>query len=298
MMEKMLRGLKSLFVAGGKAGTSRQRGRQNKIGNMLFGSYYLQAFLFNLAAGVLSFVWTIIEQGGLFSLAGDFNSQQITFAMAANDAVKAGNIIWDWSLDLGSNFIGGQMFYVVGNPSFWISLLFPSRYFMYVVGWIYILKYAVAGLTSYACMRRYVRDQQTAVIGSMLYAFCGFMGEDLLFYHFHDVVALFPLLVLTLDGMMLEKKKGPFIFAVCINALVNYFFFIGEVIFMAACPRLHARCGPFAAGFLFCYTEPACRSGLHRIDSSGIRGGAISLYTEGTYIPRRGNVPSERGDQK
>lgn len=234
MMEKMLRGLKSLFVAGGKAGTSRQRGRQNKIGNMLFGSYYLQAFLFNLAAGVLSFVWTIIEQGGLFSLAGDFNSQQITFAMAANDAVKAGNIIWDWSLDLGSNFIGGQMFYVVGNPSFWISLLFPSRYFMYVVGWIYILKYAVAGLTSYACMRRYVRDQQTAVIGSMLYAFCGFMGEDLLFYHFHDVVALFPLLVLTLDGMMLEKKKGPFIFAVCINALVNYFFFIGEVIFMAA----------------------------------------------------------------
>ena len=90
MMEKMLRGLKSLFVAGEKAGTSRQRGRQNKIGNMLFGSYYLQAFLFNLAAGVLSFVWTIIEQGGLFSLAGDFNSQQITFAMAANDAVKAG----------------------------------------------------------------------------------------------------------------------------------------------------------------------------------------------------------------
>ena len=231
MMDKMLRGLKSLFVAGGKTGTSMQRGKQKKRGNILFGSYYLQAFLFNLAAGVLSFVWTIIEQGGLFSLAGDFNSQQITFAMAANDAVKAGNIIWDWSLDLGSNFIGGQMFYVVGNPSFWLSLLFPSRYFMYVVGWIYILKYAVAGLTSYACMRRYVRDQQMAVIGSMLYAFCGFMGEDLLFYHFHDVVALFPLLVLTLDGMMLEKKKGPFIFAVCINALVNYFFFIGEVAF-------------------------------------------------------------------
>ena len=165
MMDKMLRGLKSLFVAGGKTGTSMQRGKQKKRGNILFGSYYLQAFLFNLAAGVLSFVWTIIEQGGLFSLAGDFNSQQITFAMAANDAVKAGNIIWDWSLDLGSNFIGGQMFYVVGNPSFWLSLLFPSRYFMYVVGWIYILKYAVAGLTSYACMRRYVRDQQTAVIG-------------------------------------------------------------------------------------------------------------------------------------
>ena len=48
------------------------------------------------------------------------------------------------------------------------------------------------------------------------------------------MVALFPLLILTFDDMMLEKKRGPFIFAVCINALVNYFFFIGEIIFMAA----------------------------------------------------------------
>ena len=233
MMDKLLSGPGSLFAAAGKTGGPGPKGKQRKR-KKLFDYYCVQAFLFNLAAGVLSFAWTIIEQGGLFSLAGDFNSQQITFAMAANDAVKAGNIIWDWSLDLGSNFIGGQMFYVVGNPSFWLSLLFPSRYFMYVVGWIYILKYAVAGLTSYACMSRYVRDRQMAVIGSMLYAFCGFMGEDLLFYHFHDVVALFPLLILTFDGLMLEKKKGPFIFAVCINALVNYFFFIGEIIFLAA----------------------------------------------------------------
>ena len=211
-----------------------KKNRKKNIKGIFMRNYYLQAFLFNLAAGILALGWTIVEQGGLFSLAGDFNSQQITFAMAGNDAIKAGNIIWDWSLDLGSNFIGGQMFYIVGNPSFWLSLLFPSKYFMYVVGWIYILKYAVAGLTCYAAMRRYVKDQSMAVIASMLYAFCGFMGEDLLFYHFHDVVALFPLLVLTFDDMMLEKKRGPFIFAVCLNALVNYFFFIGEVLFLAA----------------------------------------------------------------
>ena len=85
------------------------------------------AFLFNLAAGLVSFLWTIIAEGGLFSLAGDFNSQQITFAMAANEAIKSGNVIWDWSLDLGSNFIGGMSFYILGNPSFWVSLLFPAK---------------------------------------------------------------------------------------------------------------------------------------------------------------------------
>ena len=199
-----------------------------------FTNYYAIAFLINLAAGFFSFAWSIFSQGGLFSLAGDFNAQQITFAMAANDAIKSGNFIYDWSLDLGSNFIGGMTFYILGNPSFWLSMLFPSELFMYVVGWIYVLKYAVAGLTSYAFLSRYVQDKKNAVVGSMLYAFCGYMAEDLLFYHFHDVVALFPLLMMTFDDLVIEKKRGPFIFAVTINALVNYFFFVGEIFFLIA----------------------------------------------------------------
>ena len=211
-----------------------ERLKSNKKLYFELNNYYLIAFVLNFVAGFFSFAWTIMTQGGLFSLAGDFNAQQITFAMAANDAIKSGNIIYDWSLDLGSNFIGGMMFYILGNPSFWLSMLFPSGMFMYVVGWIYMLKYAVAGLTSYAYLERYTRDKKNALIGSMLYAFCGYMAEDLLFYHFHDVVALFPLLMLTFDGLVLEKKRGPFIFAVAINALVNYFFLVGEIIFMAA----------------------------------------------------------------
>lgn len=192
------------------------------------------AFLLNLLAGILAFGWSILSSGGLFSVAGDFNVQQIPFAMAANDAIKSGNVIWDWSLDLGSNFIGGMSFYVLGNPSFWLSLLFPSRWFIYLVGWFYVLKYAFAGLTSYAWMSRYVRDKRSAVTASVLYAFSGFMATNLLFYHFHDVVLLFPLMMLTFDRLMMEGKKGPFIFAVWINAIVNYFFFPGEVIFLIA----------------------------------------------------------------
>ncbi len=195
---------------------------------------YLQVFLLNLTAGIFAFLWAMITQKGLFSVAGDFNVQQIPFAMAANDAIKSGNVIWDWSLDLGSNFIGGMTFYVLGNPSFWLSLLFPSRYFMYLVGWFYILKYAFAGLFSFLWMKQYVRQEKAAMIASMLYAFSGFMATDLLFYHFHDVALLFPLLMVTFDGLMLHRKRGPFIWAVLLNAIVNYFFFPGEVIFLIA----------------------------------------------------------------
>ncbi|MDO4615048.1 MAG: YfhO family protein, partial [Lachnospiraceae bacterium] len=197
-------------------------------------SLYVKAFFLNLILAAAAFAGFIIVQGGLFSLAGDFDVQQIPFAMYANDAIRSGNVVWDWSLDLGSNFIGGMSFYVLGNPSFWISMLFPSRYFMYAVGWIYVLKYGVAGLTSFAYMKRYVKEPRAALIGSMLYAFSGFMNVNLLFYHFHDVVALFPLMLLTLDGFVLDNKKGPFIFAVFINAVTNYYFLIGEVIFLVA----------------------------------------------------------------
>ncbi len=197
-------------------------------------NYALTAFLLNLAAAAVGFGIFIIRNGGLFAVAGDFNVQQIPFAMYANDAVKSGSVVWDWSLDLGSNFIGGMMFYILGNPSFWLSLLFPADAFIYIVGWIYVLKYAFAGLTAYLWIKRFVKNPENAVIASVLYAFSGFMHEDLLFYHFHDVAALFPLLMLTFDMLMEEKRRGPFILAVTLNVLVNYFFFPGEVLFLVA----------------------------------------------------------------
>ena len=198
------------------------------------GRYALYAFLINLAAAAIAFGGYIIYYRGLFSVAGDFNVQQIPFAMYANDAIKSGNVVWDWSLDLGSNFIGGMTFYLLGNPSFWISLLFPSKAFIYIVGWLYVLKYGLAGLTSYLWIRRFVKHPSNAVIASTMYAFSGFMNENLLFYHFHDVVVLFPLLLIGFDELMEKRKHGFFIGAVVLNLLVNYFFFPGDVIFLGA----------------------------------------------------------------
>ena len=192
----------------------------------------LRVFLFHLVLGVLVFAPLVIAHHGLFSVTSDFNKQQIPFAVYANDAVKAGNTAWDWSLDLGTGFVGGMSFYILGNPSFWLSMLFPSSCFMYAVGWLYALKYAVAGLTSWLWIRRYVKDTRCAVIGSVMYAFSGFMATNLIFYHFHDVVMLFPLLLLSMDMLMEDGKRGPFIWAVLANAVVSYFFFAGEVLFL------------------------------------------------------------------
>lgn len=193
---------------------------------------YVQVGIWCFLLALLSFLPAIISGRGILTLVGDYNFQQIPFTMACNRAIKSGSVLWDWSADLGSSFIGAYSFYTLGSPFFWLSLLAPQWAVPYVMGPIYILKYVVAGITAYAYMKRFVKDEQYAVLGGILYAFSGFSVSALMFYHFHDVVALFPLLLLGLEKLVVEEKKGVFALAVALNALVNYVFFIGEVIFV------------------------------------------------------------------
>lgn len=194
--------------------------------------FLLIVFGVNFAIAFLSLIYFIISSKGLFTLVDDFDAQQIPFNMLCNQAVKTGDVFWNWNIDIGSDFVSTFSFYNLGSPFFWITLLFPPIAFPYLIGWIYMFKYALAGLFSYMFIHRFVRNKKAALLGSMLYAFSGFQSCNLVFYHFHDVVAFFPLLMIGLEKLHTEKKRGYFAFAIFLNALLNYFFFIGEVIFL------------------------------------------------------------------
>lgn len=194
--------------------------------------FYLYAFGINFFIGMLIFGYFMLKNNGLFTLFADFNNQEIPFNILANQAIKSGETGWNWNIDLGTDFIGAFSFYNLGSPFFWVTLLADADSFPYLIGWIYVLKYAVAGLTSYTYMQLFVKNKKYAVAGSMLYAFSGFQSANLLFYHFHDVTALFPLLLYGLEKLIEENKKMLFAFVVFLNALLNYFFFFGEVLFV------------------------------------------------------------------
>ena len=174
----------------------------------------------------------IIKNSGIFMISADFNYQQIPFNELANELIKQGNTNYTWLNDLGSNFIGSFSFYNLGSPFFWITLLFPAKLFKYLSGPIFILKYASASIFAFIYLKRYVKNEKYAIWGSLLYSFSGFQITNMLFYHFHDVVALFPLLLIGLDKFMYDNKKGLWGFAVFLCALSNFFFFIGEVVFI------------------------------------------------------------------
>ncbi|MCM1296569.1 MAG: YfhO family protein [Muribaculaceae bacterium] len=182
----------------------------------------------------LAFLPHILKSGGALTLVSDFNFQQIPFEMAAGDALKNWDGEWLWSLDLGTSLVNGFSFYNLGSPFMWLIFLFGKSCVPYLMAPVFVLKYIVAAVASYRFMCYFVNDKRYAVIGGILYAFCGFQNYNLVFFHFHDAVAMFPLMLTGLEKFMRERRKAPFAAAVMLNCLTNYFFFFGEVLFLMA----------------------------------------------------------------
>lgn len=193
--------------------------------------YWLKAFLLGAAVSFLFFIPFIIYDQGYFLYYGDFNVQQVPFYKMAHDAIRSGNIFWNWTTDLGSNFIGSYSFYLLGSPFFWLTLPFPSQAVPYLMGPLLILKFGCASLTGYIYLRRYAKNKDFAVLGGMLYAFSGFSVYNIFFNHFHEAIVFFPLLLASVDEYMYSKRRGIFAAAVFASCLVNYYFFVGQVVF-------------------------------------------------------------------
>lgn len=181
--------------------------------------------------------------GGFFHYAGDFNSQQITFYRYMNGFVKgagypnstfagAPHNTFSWATDLGSGVMNAYSFYLYGSPFFWLSVLLPQSWLPYMMVPLLVLKFGVAGGGAYLYLRRYVKNANYAVLGACLYALSGFAVYNVFFNHFVDVVALFPYLLWALDEAIYEDRHGLFAFWVAVNLLNNYFFFVGQVIFL------------------------------------------------------------------
>lgn len=208
--------------------------------------FWLTVALCALTAALIFLPFQIVD-GGFFHYAGDFNSQQISFYRYMNGFIKGHGypdglvslngqaLPWNtfsWATDLGSGVMNAYSFYLYGSPFFWFSLVFPQSWLPYLMCPLLVLKFAVAGGGAYLYLRRYVRDPNFAVLGACLYTFSGFTVYNVFFNHFVDVVALFPWMLWTLDECIYEKRHGLFAFFVALNLLDNYFFFVGQVLFL------------------------------------------------------------------
>lgn len=197
-------------------------------------SYGLNVFALGLLLSAAFVVPVIIEQGGIFFYYGDFNAQEIPFYQLIHDEILRGNTTWTSLTDLGAPTISSYLFYLIGSPFFWVTLLFPSEAVPYLMGPLFMLKFAFASLTAYLYIKRYVRKPIYAVVGGLLYAFSGFSIYNIFFFHFHEPMIIFPLLLYAIDNFMLENKRGLVAVTVFSACAVNYYFFAGMAVFAAA----------------------------------------------------------------
>ena len=193
---------------------------------------YLWVLLLSAICGIITVGLVVYRNGGIFTYYGDYNCQQIAFYMHCHELVTSGNIGWDWNTDLGVNFIGAYSFYLIFSPFFWLTLPFDTSVVPYLMAPLFVLKFMTCAITSYFYVARFVKDKRFAVVASLLYAFSGYSIYNIFFNHFLDVVAFFPLMLIGLEMLITENKHGVFAFTVALNAMVNYWFFIGEVFFV------------------------------------------------------------------
>ena len=216
--------------------------RQPRLLEQKKDKFWLTVGLCALTAALFFLPFYLID-GGFFHYAGDFNSQQISFYRYMNGFVKGAGYpdsafttvrnTFSWATDLGSGVMNAYSFYLYGSPFFWFSLLFPQKWLPYLMVPLLVLKFAMAGGGAYLYLRRYVKNIDYAVLGAVLYAFSGFTVYNVFFNHFVDVVALFPYLLWSLDEALYNDRRSWFAFWVAVNLVNNYFFFIGQVVFLA-----------------------------------------------------------------
>ncbi len=191
----------------------------------------LKTFLTALAVAAAFIVPYMLVTDGYFTFYGDFNVQQISFYKHCHQAIRSGNIGWDWNTDLGANFIGSYSFYLLGSPFFWLTIPFPNSFVPYLMGPLLVLKFACAALTAYLYIRRFTKTTFAAELGGLLYAFSGFSIYNIFFNHFHEAIIVFPLLLLSMELLITENRRGFFAVMVAVAAVTNYFFFFGMAVF-------------------------------------------------------------------
>ena len=248
-------------------------------------------------AAVLPF---LVYHGGIFFYYGDYNVQQVPFYILAHRAVRNGQFFWNPYIDLGSSMGGSLSFYLWGSPFFWLTIPFEERLVPYLLPFVMSLRYGTAMVTSYAWIRRQVRSDFWAVVGSFLYSFSGFQACNIVFQHFHDATAFFPLYLLTFDNAVQKHKTTGFTLMTAAMSIINYYFFFGQVIFILLyyivryCPSrepgkianevfhliLSGVLGLLLASF-FLVQSVSGISGNSRLDNY-INGYGIFAYEEGT----------------
>ena len=176
----------------------------------------------------------ILPYGGRLVTRGDYIEQQLPFILETRRILRAGLSGYSFNTFLGAPSVGSYAFYTLGSPFVWPLALLPQSLVPFGISLMAIFKHAAAALTAFLYFDRMVRDRRLSLLGGLLYAFSSFTIVNTQFYHFTEVIAVFPLILLGLEIAMSEKPRPGLLALFCgVNALVNYYFMLSSALLAA-----------------------------------------------------------------
>ena len=87
--------------------------------------WLLLAFVLNFAIAAAALLPYMIRDGGLLLVAADFDAEQLSYNMLCNNAIKSGEVLWNWRIDIGSDFVSSFSFLHPRQPVFLAELSLP-----------------------------------------------------------------------------------------------------------------------------------------------------------------------------
>ena len=170
----------------------------------------------------------IFKFGGFFAIRGDYVNQTITRLITAKYMLSGGSLpLWNWKNFLGTAYTGAFSTLFSLNS---ICMLFPARLIPFAATLVLLLRWFVAGVTSFLVIRRFVKKDSSAMLGSLMYCFSGYAFAALEFSAFFAALAVFPLLILAVEMRFCDNKRYLMIPAAALNLLASTYLFIGSSI--------------------------------------------------------------------
>lgn len=192
------------------------------------------AFFLGALLALVALAPAILPYGGRYVTRGDYIEQQLPFILETRRLLRGGLNAYSFSTFLGAPGVGSYSFYTLGSPFVWPLALLPVRLIPYGISVMAVLKHAAACLTSFLFFRRVLRDERLALTGGVLYAFSSFTVVNTQFYHFTEVIAFFPLILLGLEIAMSDAPRPGLLALFCgLNALVNFYFMFSSALLAA-----------------------------------------------------------------
>lgn len=173
-----------------------------------------------------------LQEGKTLIWSGDGINQHFSILYDFNEMIRnfikdpsAGFPEWSWNIAYGSDVIGAYSYYVIGDPFSYLSLLFPLNKLEFAYNLLIVLRLYCAGLAFSYYGRRMGFSNYGGILGSISYAFSGFILMSAIRHpYFINPLIILPLVFICIENILENKKKYLFSVIVAISMISNFYF--------------------------------------------------------------------------